>query len=572
MNAKLEYSVFPKSKYQSDGWEPFLPPHPLSDTVFEHLALEFQARKRALDEVRRSQSTNLDNDIFMMNQKETSKDSLAIDLSEVRSFDDFTNRLILVDEEYNEYLSSPRYQPSMEQIKRFLYIEARRLSCSFPGWDVSGSNFASIKNVSKLGDQNATAQKESDEDEDEEEKYRGCLLRLADLHLLPKIVETVIYLSGSGAADWITDFRSKTHTKALLLLKSAICNSISHLGISRSEISIVSIKNVTAGKLAESAEIDFQIFTYRPDLCAALATALHAAVTDGGLANRLNHHGLPVYVSLLAGPHILEYPQERDLTQRLFGSASSKLLGLRLLKFGGAVAHLPILVQPPPPPPQAVLPPDVAGDVDSEKMDDGGSITLNDDESPVPQRSISSSALIQVEPAAVIPSADTAPQAGDSQAVADAGFGRTGAVSAPARAETGSLARSRSGKRRKRFVLGPKGSMVEEGVAIATRPQETPAAGRAPHGFRLHRRAATSMGTSRYRADQVCAHILVGRAPINMPTNGARAQLTIFAMTKTKRLVRSMERGVISVGLYKPRDCGGGGGCGGGRFPRCGST
>ena len=179
-----EYCVFPKSKYQSDGWEPFLPPHPLSDTVFEHLALEFQARKRALDQVRRNQTTGPEDEFFVCNNHDAkSRNSLAIDLSQIHSMDDFADRLILIDEEFNQYLSSPRYQPSLEQIKRFLYIEAKRLPCTFPGWDASGNNFASIQNVSVIGGQ------DTKDDEEEEDKYRQCLLRLSDLHLLPKVVE-----------------------------------------------------------------------------------------------------------------------------------------------------------------------------------------------------------------------------------------------------------------------------------------------------------------------------------------------------------------------------------------------
>ena len=522
-----EYCVFPKSKYQSDGWEPFLPPHPLSDTVFEHLALEFQARKRVLDQVRQKQS-GTEHDFFLgSNRAGVSRDKLAIDLSNVRSIEDFASRLLLVDDDFNEYLSSPRYQPSLEQIKRFLYVEARRLSCTFPGWEVSGSSFASIKHESQVGEQSKMETKDLDDDE-EEEKYRDCLLRLADLHLLPKIVEAVVYLSGSGAADWITDFRSKTHVKALSLFKSGICNSLSHLGISKSEISIVSIKNVTAGKLAESAEIDFQIFTFRSELCAALADGIRAAVNDGSLASRLNHHGLPVYVSLVSGPLILEYPQEKDLTQRLFGSSAAKLLRLRLLRFGGAIAPGPAQIAPPPPPPAAAAVVELTetGDgTDLEEDGEGSHMPLADN-IPPPQRApppsltaavpaaAASAAAALTEAAASVPArpavdsaAAAAAAAPVAAAASNSAMRRAEALSVLARAESSVAAvggGGESGKRRKRFRLGPKDSMVEDAP-----PQRTAQGSGQAHGFRLHRRAATSLGT--YKADEVVVRVDIRR-------------------------------------------------------------
>jgi hypothetical protein len=102
------------------------------------------------------------------------------------------------------------------------------------------------------GERSKVEPKMSDEAE-VEEKHCDCLLNLADLHLLSKIVEAMIYLSGSGAAEWITDFSSKTHVKAPFLFESDNCTSLSFLSVSKSEISIVGIKQVIAGKLAKGA-------------------------------------------------------------------------------------------------------------------------------------------------------------------------------------------------------------------------------------------------------------------------------------------------------------------------------
>ena len=122
-----EYCVFPKSKYQSDGWEPFLPPHPLSDTVFEHLALEFQARKRALDQVRRNQTTGPEDEFFVCNNHDAkSRNSLAIDLSQIPSVDDFADRLISI---------CPRLATSHHWNRSSDFCTLRRSDCPAPFLD-----------------------------------------------------------------------------------------------------------------------------------------------------------------------------------------------------------------------------------------------------------------------------------------------------------------------------------------------------------------------------------------------------------------------------------------------------
>eukprot|EP00961_Rhodomonas_salina_P271162 3663966-Rhodomonas_salina.2 len=312
-----EYRVFPLSKYQGDGWEPFLPKNPLEGTTFEGIAIDFESRRRRLDVVRNKSLLRGDDDddwkkiASKRTARRLAKEGIAADGTGMGLF---SKGVVLVDEKEEQYLEPSWYEPTQDQIKRFLRAEAKRV------WTQDGRLDALVQRILK-----ETKEKDEEEDEGyeqfEEDDYRTALRVLAKLQSRPRILCCAITLTGSGSSNFVTTDK-RIRNRSWVVFRRAMAES---LGLTEIEIAIVSATTTTVGTLSESVDVDFRICTPHAELAEVLAELIEECVEDGSLGRCLTMFNLQSLTSLRKGPAIFEFPGGYDATERLFGEQAVEL-------------------------------------------------------------------------------------------------------------------------------------------------------------------------------------------------------------------------------------------------------
>lgn len=306
---------------QTDGWEPFLPDNPLKDTAFEPLAKGFEHRRRRLDEARSSTTVGqADEELFRMVSKRTARalarDGLTADTSELGAL---SRGIVLVDEANKKYLTSNKHEVTDQDIKRFLKAEARRM------WSKKGQSDAEVQSILLADAHREFEEAAGDDSSDEDEDYRAILRLLEKLHELPKVVDTIVQMTGSGMTAFLSaDDVQKS--KAFGAFKLAVSRVAS---LTPAEVGIVSMANMSSmqgGVVIERVQINFQIVVIDRGLVGHLESSIRDSIHDGSLGNHLTHAGIQAIVMLRSGPRVFVYGADHfDLTQKSLGEPAKAL-------------------------------------------------------------------------------------------------------------------------------------------------------------------------------------------------------------------------------------------------------
>jgi hypothetical protein len=308
---------------QTDGWEPFLPDNPLKGTAFEPHAKGFEARRRRLDEAREHTTVGqADDDLLGMVSKRTARalarDGLAADTSQLGAL---SRGIVLVDHANKKYLASNAHGVTQENIKMFLKAEARRMYAKI------GQTDAEVQSILLADAQREGDEQIEDDSSDEDEDYRAILRLLEKLREKPKVIDTIVVMTGSGMGSFLSMDEGQKK-KALLAFKHAVGRVTS---LTPAEVGIVNLTNLSqkqAGVVVERVCINFQIAVVDADLVQRVESGLRDSIHDGTMGGHMTHAGIQAIVSLRAGPRVFTYDYSNfDATQRIFGEPAKALKG-----------------------------------------------------------------------------------------------------------------------------------------------------------------------------------------------------------------------------------------------------
>ena len=308
------FAVFPRSAYQHDGWEPFLPNNPLEGSQFEAIAMDFQDQRRSLDRTRSNSAlhVNLDhlNRVLSNRTLRTlARDGIAGDRTEMGAK---SLGFVLVDEEDVEF-DAGFCEPSKEQMRRFLNAERRRILNQRGLVERHGDKPAKSA-VANGGDA-------LDEEALEEIDYQRAMRSLAILQASPRVVAWCLVLTGTGSSAFLSPDQNKSQ-HAITLLRRLLSKAI---GVSMPEMSVGKIMDTTSGILSDSCDIDFAICTQSAEVADKISEQVQAAMETDDIGQGLVRHGISVLAKLRRGPKIFVYGVGYDMTQRGIGEPAADL-------------------------------------------------------------------------------------------------------------------------------------------------------------------------------------------------------------------------------------------------------